>query len=429
MDSLSLVVAFLAAGGVAAFFLMREKGLRETLEQAVRERFEAEKQAELAMQKLATSELRVKDWETQREESVKHAKAAILEAGGQMSSKLLEDHKREQETFRKEQQERQKNLQESLMKEMHGVAQIVATMREQTQQTQGRMETVWRAIASPSGAGQLAEIGLENTLKNMGLERDRDFKMQYGVTDKETGSRLRPDAVIFLPQDMVIVVDSKASKFVLEVAEAEDEILATEARERLKRTMQQHMRDLGNKDYTSAVLNSFREKGKGSDIRVLLNVMYLPSDAALEHLKKADSEIMDRAEKAGIILASPASLHGLLSLAKLQIANAKQAENTEQIVASVEKLLESTALLITYAEKIGKGLKSASDAFNEMAVSVNKRLLPRMQQIMKMGVSLPKNKPLPAPILTYDMRRMDDAHTFEEALELAAEETVKMLES
>lgn len=387
--------------------------LAEKLETAVQARHEAEKRAELMQQRMSDMERRMQDWETQREESVKAAKAAILEAGGQMSSKLLEDHKREQEATKKEQEERVKETTRTLLEQVTHITQSVSTLRERTADTNKRMETVWRALSSPGGAGQLAEIGLENTLKNLGLEAGRDFVMQYALADRESGSRLRPDAILYLPQDVVIVVDSKASKFVLEIAEAETEAHHAAALERLKQTMNKHLRDLSAKDYSAAVLSQFRESGNSNNIRLLLNVMYLPSESALERMKDADPEFPQKAEKAGIILAGPASLHGLFMLAKLQIAAAKQADNYDTIIESIENLMDSTATVLGYADRIGANIKKAADEFNKMASSANRRLIPRMQKLASMGVKPRNNKPLPAPILSYDLRRMDDALAFD----------------
>lgn len=384
----------------------------QKLEEAVQTRYEAEKRVELMQQRMADMELRMRDWDTQREESVKAAKAAILEAGGHMSNKLLEDHKREQEITKKQQEERVKETTKNLLEQVTHITQSVSTLREQTGATQQRMETVWRALSSPAGAGQLAEIGLENTLKNLGLEAGRDYIMQYALADKESGARLRPDAILYLPQDMVIVVDSKASKFVLEIAEAETEAHHSAALERLKQTMNKHLRDLSSKDYSNAVLNQFKENGNGSNIRTLLNVMYLPSESALERIKEADRDFPVKLEKAGIILAGPSSLHGLLMLAKLQIADAKQQANYSTIIESIENLMESTATVLSYADKIGANIKKASDEFNKMASSANRRLIPRMQKLAAMGVK-PRSKALPTPILSYDMRRMDDALSFD----------------
>ena len=196
----------------------RETYLRAK-DEAVKGRMEAEKKLELIAQKMQEVEKRMHDWELQRTESLKAAKASILEAGGQLSSKLLEDHKREAETAKKQAEAAAKKASEELLEKMLTITNKVASLNDQNVETKERMATVWRALSSPGGSGFLAEVGLENSLKNLGLEPMRDFVMQYAINSGEVGS-LRPDAVIFLPQDMIMVIDSKASKFLLEIAEA-----------------------------------------------------------------------------------------------------------------------------------------------------------------------------------------------------------------
>lgn len=418
-----MLLLLLGAGGLVYTYIRREKELHEKLEQARAEKFEAEKQLEVARQRSLDMESRMKDWEAQKEEHVKSSKAAILEVSGQISSKLLEDHKREQESTRKEQEERIKQTNTRLLEQFDTVTKSVAALGEQTQTIQQQSTAVMRALTNPTGAGQLAEVGLENSLKNMGLEPGRDFTLQYSMSDAETGSRLRPDAVIFLPQDMVIVVDSKASKHLLELGEAEGEQAVAEARERLRRTMAKHLQDLTSKDYASAVQEQRRQAGFDNKVQVMLNVMYLPSESAIQHLREADKDFLARAEKAGIILAGPASLHGLFSLAKLQIASARQADNHEHIIASVSNLLESVSIMLGHADSIGSGLQKAAKSFNDMARSVNQRVLSRMQRLVDLGVTPAKNKALPKRLMTYDLRRMDDVNVMEiEDIEEAQDE-------
>jgi DNA recombination protein RmuC len=234
---------------------------------------DAEKKLELIKQKMQDSEKRMQDWELQRSESLKAAKASILEAGGQLSTKLLEDHKREAEAAKKEAEALAKKATEELFEKMTTVSNKVAALNEQNSETKEKMATVWRALASPGGSGFLAEVGLENSLKNLGLEPVRDYIMQYAIASHEAGS-LRPDAVIFLPQDMVMVIDSKASKFLLEIAEAENTESEMALLQKLKKTMNEHLKALISKDYRAAILSLYKESGRRAKVRNILNVMY-----------------------------------------------------------------------------------------------------------------------------------------------------------
>ncbi len=377
---------------------------REAMREAEKRAYEAEKQADLVQQKMDDMLLRMQDWEKQREESIQSARAAIFKAGSEMSTKLLEDHKREAESAKKQQEEKIQTTTAKLMEQFTEVTKAVHSLKDISHNNRTQMDVVMRTLSNPGGAGRMAEIGLENSLKNLGLEVGRDFIMQYHIAGETSG--LRPDAVVFLPQDMVMVIDSKASKFILELAESSDDMEA-EILSKLSKSMNEHLRALSAKDYRSAILQSFKEAGKGDKIGYVFNVMYLPSESVIEKIRRADVEFDRKIERAGIILAGPASLTGLFSLAKMQIAAAKQADNEKHITEVVAELMESVATAFAYADKIGMGLKTTTEHFEKFARSVNSRMLPRMQKLSALGVTPARGKNIPVPLATYDIRRID----------------------
>lgn len=383
---------------------------------------EAEKALALMQQRVTETEKRMQDWEKQRAEMEKTAKASILEAGSQLSSKLLEDHKREAEAAKKQAEEAAKKNAETLLEQMQSVTKSVAAIQAQSAQTQDKMATVWRALTTPAGAGQLSEVALENTLKNLGLEPQRDFIMQHGLSSSENG-KLRPDAVIFLPQDMVMVIDSKASKFLMEIAEAEQKGEATDALLKgLAATMNKHLDDLKNKDYETAIRAAYRESGRSGSITATHMVMYVPGEGAIDQLKRADAQFMQKAEKRGIIVASPASLLGLLLLAKHNMGLVKQSENHDRIITSVQQLMDNVVSMLVHAEKVGKGIKSAADNYDFFARSVNRNVLSKMRQLSGFGVSPAKSKTIPARLGGFEVRVTEDTMLIEGEAELVEEQ-------
>ncbi len=370
-------------------------------------RSEAEQREQLAKHNVAQSQARMMDWEKQKEESVSAAREAIMKVGGEMSSKLLADHKREIEHAKVDSDERVRKTTEALMLQFDNVAKTVHSLQDSTVHTREQMEVVMRSLTNPAGAGQMAEIGLENSLKNLGLTKGRDFIIQYHVATEE-GRNHRPDAVVFLPQDTVMVIDCKASKSLLELAKAQTKEEGEIAVAALKKTMNEHLRTLASRDYRAAVLQSFREAGKSEQVGHIFNVMYLPSESAIEQVRQADHDFDNKLQKHGIILAGPASLAGLFSLAKMNIAAANQAENEKIIIQLVADLMESMVNAITHIDKVGRSIKSAADNYEGFAKSVNSRLLPRMRSLKDLGVSPTRNKEIPAPLAIYDVRRIEN---------------------
>ncbi len=354
-----------------------------------------------ARQELKGNAERLADFERHKEEFLTLSKAAVLTVGQELSSKLLEDHKRENEAAKKEGEDQVKKAAETLVKQLDLVATTVAQLQGQVKSDGQRIETVVRALSNPSGAGQFGEILLANTLKSFGMIENQDFKLQFTTTDTETGQRRRPDAVIFLPGSTVLVIDCKASKFLFDIAEAEGIVAETSAYDNLARTMNEHLTALAGKDYRASVIAAYRQGGFPGEIARVISIMYLPSESAVERLQKADPSFMQRAASLQIIPAGPAGLACILSFASTEIGLSRQIENRERIVEVTQALLDSISIVLGHALGLGRGIKTAAEGFERLTKSVNRTLLPRARRLAQLGVQ--STKGLPANLTAYQV--------------------------
>jgi DNA recombination protein RmuC len=373
--------------------LTREvKTAQEARDEAVRQKTEAEQQAALSAQATAEMQRRMDDWETAKKQSQEAANAAMLETATKLSTKLLEDHKRETDAAKKESEEKVQRAKDEFANHVQTIANTVATLHTLVTENRATVDTVVRALSTPAAAGQSAEIGLENTLKSFGLERGRDFLMQHSIADADA-RKLRPDAVVFLPSESVLVVDSKASKYVLEMAAAEGTEGEETAYANFANTMNVHLRALADKDYRSAIVETYRRAGRQGDIRRVISVMYVPQDSALERLKRADPEFARRASDNQIIPVGPAGLACMIGFARVEIDTGRQIENQEKIVAASQQLLDALSTALGHAMSVGNSIKGAAEHFAKFAASVNQRLLPRARALPQLGVRATKQLP------------------------------------
>ncbi len=400
--------------GLALLPLLAAAVLAVLLGRSVAARLAAERELATLRQQLVEGERRVGDFERLRAESLQAAQAAVLATAQQLSSKLIDDHRRESAEAKLDGEERVRRASEQLVKQMDEIAKAVQQLHGQVQEKGAVVDTLWRALSSPGGAGQAAEIGLANTLASLGLEQERDFVLQY-TTEDEEGRRLRPDAVVFLPGNSALVIDCKASKFLVDIARADGDEAEAEAYRNLARSMNQHLRALAEKDYRSAILAAWRQSGREGEMTRVLSVMYLANEAALEKLNRADPDFIRKARARDIIPAGPAGLHCAISLASVEINLLRQVENQQKIVETTRSLLDGMAVMLGHAQTLGRGLKSAAESFGRLTASVNQRLLPRARNLAKLGVQ--PNKPLPPNLPAYSI------HTQENELLLEAEET------
>lgn len=367
-------------------------------------RLAAEREAAMLRQQLVDGERRIADFERLRAESLQAAQAAVLATAQQLSSKLIDDHKRENAEAKQEAEARVREASAALVKQVDDIAKTVQQLQGQVQEKGAALDTLWRALSSPGGAGQATEIGLANTLLAFGLEPERDFVLQY-TTEDEEGRRLRPDAVVFLPGNSVLVIDCKASKFLIDIARAEGSDAEAEAYRNLARTMNQHLRALAEKDYRSAILNAWRQSGRAGEMARILSVMYLVNEAALERLNRADPEFTRKARERDIIPAGPAGLHCALSLASAEINLLRRVENQDKIIDGTRALIDSMTVMLGHAAGLGRGIKAAADSFAKLTQSVNQRLLPRARNLAKLGVSA--TKPLPTNLTAYSVHAQE----------------------
>ena len=377
---------------------------------ATRALAEAEKRAALAEQKVSETEKRMADWEAAQAQSVQMARSAVMNIGQELSSKLLADHKRESEANRLATEAVAETKSKQFMEQLHQLQATIANVRGQSEEGNKRIHELWRALSTPASAGRMSEIGLANLLKSLGLSEGSDFDLQFSINAQQldSGAGIRPDALIYLPQDAVMVIDSKASIHLLE-AGAEDAPEA--ARTQLKQRMQAHLKSLAGKEYKSAIEKHFRTRGGAAALSHAVVVMYLPNEAMLEHVMEADSTFIAQARAHNIIVTGPNGLQSLLTLASGHIKLQRQAENQAAILQHVTQLMDGAAKALSHVEKITKGMQSSAKGLEDFVASLNRFFLPRARGMEKLGVTLPKS--LPTRLKSIEVRVADDALTIE----------------
>lgn len=389
-------------------------------DRAIEAKNEAEKLAAVRLKELEETVKRMADWEKTKEESNQAANTAALSAMSKMSTILLDDHKRVTEAAKKEAAERMKESEErgkestkSLLKDVQDVAKTVAALRHSVGENTDTLDTLWRAVSTPTSASHFAELALESRLKSNGLEIGRDFVMQYSID----GKRLRPDAVVFLPNNVVLVVDCKASKVLVELAQSEGTDDEGHLYGKLAQTMGDQLVELSKKDYGTEIRAIFREAGRSGEIKQTFSLMLLPNEGAVEKLRTADPEIERRATKLGIAIAGPAALECLIGFSRMQIDLVRQAENYERIIDRTRSILDRIGIVAELSTDVGKGLKTAAKAYAKLTNSMNTRLLPAAHGFASYGVQATRHKGIPKNVPAFQIVELDDAGVIEGEVE------------
>jgi len=308
-----------------------------------------------------------------RQESFSSAKAALFDLGGALSKQLIELHKRETQEVR---ELSEKNIAAATGKfncEFERLVNMISSLNKDVEQSKGTVDIIKQSLLSPSGAGLLAEITLENILKSSGLRADLDYVIQYSMTTLEN-AKLRPDAVIFLPSGNLMIIDAKASKFLVEDTDGTN----------LSRTMNTHLKSLTSKDYAENILASLHKKEQS--FSNIITLMFLPTEQAVEKILAADNNFLQKAWKSNIFPVGPAGLINMLSFAKFQISDYRRSENHKLIIDEVRKLLSSVATMADHSQRLGNNIQQIVSNYDKFAGSFNRHFLSRAKKIQKLGI-------------------------------------------
>jgi DNA recombination protein RmuC len=375
-----------------------KKELQAQLNQEIEAKFIALKKEALALQQCDNLIKQMENWEQYKAQSMDNAKVAIFEVGSKLSKDLIEQHKIESGIHKEETNKQFKQTTENLYKDFSKLAEIISVLKDQVSAAQTSTDSVYRALLSPSTAGGLAEITLENILKSSNLIANIDYQMQYSIED-ENNNRLRPDAVIFLPGDNILVIDSKASKFFLELGKAKTSSEEEQIKQKIKTTMRTHLKSLASKDYRQSIANHLKNKL----VNHISTIMFLPTETCIEKIQEIDINFISDAWQNNIFPAGPVGLINILANAKFQISEENKNKNYNLILTEVSSLLYNIVNLAEYAKKLGSSLNSSIGFFDKFAASFNTNIIARSKRLEKLGVAVKTNKQVPEKLERYQV--------------------------
>lgn len=323
------------------------------------------------------------DSEKGRKELYEANKAALFDLGNNLSKQLIDIHKRENQESRELSEKTIIDNSRKFHEEFERLTNIIAALNRDVDESRETVDTIKNSLLSPTGAGKLAEITLENILKASGLRSGLDFIMQYSVVLEQ--AKLRPDSLIFLPGGNLMVIDAKASKFLVD--ESNTDALA--------KTMNLHIKSLSSKEYAQTILNNLQTKGE--DYVNIITLMFLPSEHAVEKIMEADKTFMQKAWSANIFPVGPAGLMNMLSFARFQISDNRREQNHKLILIEIQKLLNSIVNIAEYSQKLGSNIQSLVGNYDKFVGSINRNFLSRAKTIEKLGIDI-GTKNIPAAL-------------------------------
>ena len=355
MAAILTLLIGLAIGGIVAYLLMREKVGRASDKLTLLEQNQLDHTAWEDRLKAATGDVLTKS-QTSLLELTEAKLAPIKETltKFELQARQLEDKRAREVT--------------AIGERLREVAQGQEKLRTET----GSLVT---ALRTPHVRGRWGEMQLKRVVELAGMLEYCDFRTQESTRDDE-GGLLRPDLVVKLPGGKTIVVDSKVPlDAYFDAVNTDDVDLKRAHLARHAAQLRDHIGKLGQKRYW--------RQFESSPEFVVMFVDEGLYRAALDQ----DGSLLEAGAESGVIVASPATLIGLLRSVSYGWQQETVAESARAISALGRDLYERLGVFAGHFAKAGRGLDTAVVAYNQAVKSFEHRLLVTARKFPEHGVT------------------------------------------
>ena len=233
----------------------------------------------------------------------------------------------------------------------------------------------------PQKRGNWGELTLERILESSGLTKDREYFIQQSIKDEE-GNNLRPDVVVKLPDNRVIIIDSKVSLI------AYDNFVASENTDEQNGFLDDHLKSVLNHiDQLSA------KKYDDWEDSLDFTMMFMPIEPAYLVAIQRDPNLWAYAYAKRIILVSPSNLIALLKMFSDLWRREWQNRNAMEIVKRGEALYEKIVGFTKTFEEIGNGIKASQDKYDKALGQLKDgkgNVVTQAEQLRKLGLKSDK---------------------------------------
>jgi DNA recombination protein RmuC len=291
-----------------------------------------------------------------------------------------------------------KALEAKRLREVTAVGQQLREVVQGQERLRSETGNLVTALRAPHVRGRWGEVQLRRVVELAGMLEHCDFVEQESAHDDE-GRVLRPDMVVRLPGGRSIVVDSKVPfDAYLDAINADDPEQKRTHLGRHAAQMRDHIAKLGQKRY-------WRQFDSPEFV-----VMFVDEGlyrAALDQ----DGSLLEAGAENGVVIASPATLIGLLRTVAHGWQQERIAENARQVAELGRELYDRLGVFARHFAKVGTNLETAVGAYNQAVSSFETRLLVTARKFPEHGVT---NDPPP------EVRQIERTPTVVGAPELTA---------
>ena len=292
---------------------------------------------------------------------------------------LVEPLKQQLETY-------QKNLQSSSAAQSSALGEVkkhLETLAQSNQSLAQETQQFRLVLHSNQARGKWGEETLRRVVEAAGMSAHCDFTEQTATGEN------RPDLVVKLPGERVIIVDAKVPDFdFLNALESADPLKRAESLAAHAAKLKATIKALADRDYPRQFANA-----------LYYVVLFVPAESLFSAALEGDHDLIVWAAEKRILLATPASLIALLRSVSVSWQQHAQTENAQKIAEAAQEFYSRVVKFTEHFEKIRSGLDRANSAFNDAAASLQTRVRPAGERLAELGgANLSKELPDVQPL-------------------------------
>ena len=275
--------------------------------------------------------------------------------------KPLEEHLKIYQQRLQQSESSQSNALGEVRKHLEALTQHSQTLANETLQLR-------RVLSSNQARGRWGEETLRRVVEAAGMSAHCDFSEQAQAGDG------KPDLVVRLPGDRVIIVDAKVPDLdFLSAMDAADPVKRAESLAAHAGKLKATVKALADRDYPAQFANALDYV-----------VLFLPAESLFSAALEGDHDLIIWAANRRILLATPASLIALLRSVSVSWQQHAQTENARAIAEAAQELYARVCKFTEHFEKIRAGLERANTAFSDAVGSYNRMVRPSGERLQKL---------------------------------------------
>lgn len=221
--------------------------------------------------------------------------------------------------------------------------------------------------------GDWGETVLTELLESQGLQEGIHFDTQTFVRDADgnvissaDGRKLKPDVILHLDRERDVIIDAKVSlSAYIDYMQAEtDELRAAALRAHIV-SVEKHVTELANKDYSSYMHNGH--------LGISYVIMFVPNTSALYAATSQKPDLWRKAMERGVYIADEQTLYAALKIIDMTWRQIAQAENHEKVFALAGEILDRVGAFVDKFTAIGKSIDTAKKSYDDAFAKLQDR--------------------------------------------------------